>query len=121
MAKIMIVEDDPIISDDLKNCLTKAGHVVTSIETKGEAAFSTVQLNNPDIVLMDIRLAGIIDGIESAAVITKRYNIPIIFLTAFSNEKYLTRAKTIDFVDYIVKPYDENELLKKIDASVKKR
>ena len=121
MAKVMIVEDDPIISDDLKNCLTKAGHTITSIETKGEAAFSNVLLNTPDIVLMDIRLAGIIDGIESATVINKRHNIPIIFLTAFSNEKYLSRAKTIDYVDYIVKPYDEKELLKKIDETVKNR
>ncbi|HPO50520.1 MAG TPA: response regulator [Spirochaetota bacterium] len=121
MARIMIVEDDPLISDDLKNCLTKAGHSITSIETKGESAFFKAQQNNPDVVLMDIRLAGVIDGIESATVIKKRYNIPIIFLTAFSNEKYLTRSQNVEAIDYIVKPYDENYLLKKIDLALGKK
>ncbi|MCG8572968.1 MAG: response regulator [Spirochaetes bacterium] len=119
-ARIMIVEDDAIIAEDLKCCLEELGYEVTSIHSKGEEAVSKVNTENPDLLLMDIYLKGFFDGIETSTVIKKRFkNIPIIYISAFSDQKLLQRASKTEPIMYIVKPFEEIQLKKAIENALK--
>ena len=120
MAKIIIVEDDALILDDLKNSLSRAGHTIIGSFAKGENALIDIEKEKPDLVLMDIKLEGYIDGIETAAIIKFKYNILIIYLTAFSNEKFVERSKQTEPIAYLLKPFSEEELIKAVDKALNK-
>jgi len=120
MAKIMIVEDDALIVDDLKHSLTKEGHSVIFTASKGESALLKIEEEKPDVILMDIKLEGYIDGIETAAVIKFKYNIPIIYITAFSNDKFVERSKRTEPIAYILKPFNEEDILQAIKQALNK-
>lgn len=107
---IMIVEDEFIIADDLKERLKDIGYHVSAWVTSGEAAIEQSGQDRPDLILMDIMLEGEIDGIEAAEHIRKQFNIPIVFMTAFSDREIIERAKTTGSFGYILKPF-ENKLL----------
>ena len=91
--KILIVEDEMIIAANISLQLTNLGYEVTGIIPRGEEALVHIEQNLPDIILMDINLKGDIDGVEIATLIQKSYKIPIIFLTANSDEVNFNRAK----------------------------
>lgn len=120
MAKILIVEDDALILDDLKYCLTKAGHTIIGTYSKGENALIDMENNKPDVVIMDIKIEGYIDGIETASIIKLKYNIPIIYITAFSNEKFVERSKKTEPIAYILKPFKEDDLINSIEKAINK-
>ena len=90
--KILIVEDELILADDVKRKLNKHDFDVISMAVSGENALKIIKKKKPDIVLMDIVLKGDMDGIEAAKQIKDNYDIPVIFLTAYSNNKYIQRA-----------------------------
>jgi len=108
--KILIVEDEKIVALDLKRRLTKLGYQVTGMAASGDKALALVNQELPNIVLMDIHIQGDIDGVEAAAMLQKIYSIPIIYLTAYSEEKALTRAKTTKPYGYLLKPFSDREL-----------
>ena len=88
----MIVEDELIISQELSMILNRMGYSVTSMVSSGDAAIKNAEQDRPDIILMDINLKGAMDGIEAADIITSRCKIPVIFLTACSDDERFKRA-----------------------------
>jgi len=108
--RILVVEDETIVAMDIANTLRKLGHEVTGTVPSGEQAVASVKENKPDLIFMDIGLKGGMDGIETAARIRSQYGIPVIYLTAFVDEKTLDRAKATIPAGYITKPFEENDL-----------
>ncbi|MBN2459983.1 MAG: response regulator, partial [Candidatus Cloacimonetes bacterium] len=108
--KIMIVEDERIIAEDIKRTLNNFGYDVTSLISSGKNAVLQARQEKPDLVLMDIMLEGTMTGIEAAALIRKEIGAPVIYLTAYANEKILQSAKVTEPFGYIIKPFEEREL-----------
>lgn len=108
--RIMVVEDEGITAMRIKISLTQMGYDVTSTVYSGEEAVTKAQEDRPDLVIMDIVLAGKMDGIEAAGQIRALLNVPIVYLTAHSDEKMLKRIKDTEPFGYINKPFDEREL-----------
>jgi len=107
---ILIVEDEKIISKDIKSILIKFGYEVSGIAVSGKEVFAQIQKHKPDLILMDIILKGDLSGIDTAEKIIERWNIPIIYLTAYADEQTLQKAKTTIPYGYILKPFEEKEL-----------
>lgn len=118
--KVLVVEDESIVALDIQKRLKKLGYTVTGIAETGEEAINKVAENNPNLVLMDIRLKGSMDGVEAAQEIYTRFNIPVIYLTANADERTLERAKTTDPFGYILKPFKEKELKTTIEITLSK-
>lgn len=119
--RILVVDDDEIVENDIKDKLEKfEGYEVCGTATTGDGAIEQVDLNKPDMVLMDIVLKGDMDGIDAARVIQSRYNIPVIYLTAYSDEEKLKRAKVTEPFGYIIKPFNERELHSTIEMAMYK-
>ena len=109
-AKVLIVEDDVIVAMDIESRLKNLGYSVSGIANYAEKAIEKVEELDPDLVLMDIVLKGEMDGIEAAEIIRSRFEIPVVFLTAYADEKRFERAKlTIPF-GYILKPFQDRDL-----------
>lgn len=117
---ILIVEDERIIALDLQRRLIRFGFPEPVITTNGLDALKAIDSNKPDIILMDIMLSSDFDGIETATIINEKYNIPLIFLTAYSDEKTVERAKKAEPYGYILKPFKEKELYTTIDIALYK-
>ena len=115
--KVLIVEDEAIVALDIKNRLEKLGYNPT-IASSGEDAIKMSAETCPHIVLMDIMLDGKMDGIETAVQIHKHIDIPIIYLTAYADDKTLSRAKITKPFGYILKPFEERELHSAIEIAL---
>jgi len=120
MPAILIVEDEAIVSGDIKDTLIGLGYTVAGIARSGEAALENVGETRPDLVLMDIHLSGAMDGIDAAGQIHGHYGIPVIFLTAYADAALLERAKVTEPYGYILKPYDDRELFSAIEMALYK-
>ncbi|HRF65410.1 MAG TPA: PAS domain S-box protein [Ignavibacteria bacterium] len=118
--RIMVVEDEGIIAQDIKNCLEGLGYLVPDVVFTGKEAILRAEELRPDLVLMDIVLKGDIDGIETAAEIRKKYNIPIVYLTAYEDDRTLKRAKMTEPLGYILKPFEERYLRSSIEMALYK-
>jgi two-component system cell cycle response regulator len=110
LPRILVVEDEAIVAKDIETTLHTLGYSVPAIAASGEAAIEKAEALHPDLVLMDIRLKGPIDGVRAASEITGRLGIPIVYLTAHADQATLRRAKTTQPFGYIVKPFDERDL-----------
>ncbi|WP_428023951.1 response regulator [Arcobacter sp.] len=108
--KILIVEDESIVALDMKNTLTKFNYEVSNCVTNYNDAIVSVKTNRPDIILMDINLGDSKDGIEVVEEIHSFDNIPVIYVTAFSDENTLKRAIKTNPVSYLLKPFKREEL-----------
>jgi PAS domain S-box-containing protein len=118
--RILVVEDEAIIAADLTETLASLGYdVVATVDTAEDAIVNAANLV-PDLVLMDVRLAGAVDGIEAAATIKQRADIPVIFLTAHSDDETLTRAIGTAPLGYLVKPFRPSELRCAIELALRK-
>ncbi|GEM_PF-1103640 len=109
-AQILIVEDDNIVALELRDRLQSLGYAVAGVASYGREAIERAAEMRPDLVLMDIRLKGDVDGIEAAREIRARFGIPVVYLTAYADENTLRRAKVTEPYGYIVKPFQEREL-----------
>ncbi len=120
---ILVVEDERITAKDIKNSLEKVGYNVPAIVATGEEAIKFSDENRPDLVIMDIKLGGKIDGIDAAEVIGSQFGIPIIYLTSYSDERTIERANSTHpsaFIlkepfEFLHKPFEENELYTAIE------
>ncbi len=119
-ARILIVEDESIVALNIKNRLEGLGYAVVATSSSGEAAIQIVAQSLPDLVLMDIKLKGTIDGIEAAAQIRAHFQIPVVYLTAFSDEETVERAKLTEPYGYILKPFEARDLCTTIEISLYK-
>ncbi|MBL8496388.1 EAL domain-containing protein [Nitrosomonas sp. JL21] len=108
--KILIVEDETIVALDLKRRLTKLGYHITGTAANSDKVLALINQEVPSLVLMDIHIQGSMDGIEVVALLQKTHHIPIVYLTAFSEEKTLARAKTTKPYGYLLKPFSDREL-----------
>jgi PAS domain S-box-containing protein len=111
---ILIVEDEGVIALQLKELLEKKGYRISGTTAYGEDAVMMATESPPDLVCMDIGLMGKIDGIEAAAKIQENTTIPVIYLTSYSDDKRIERARETAPYSYIVKPFNERELLASI-------
>ncbi|HPE82352.1 MAG: response regulator [Aequorivita sp.] len=116
--KILIVEDEMVIAANISLQLTELGYEVTGVLPRGEEAVAHLHIDKPDIVLLDIRLKGEMDGIKTAQEIQKHYNIPIIYLTANADEAHFNRAKETNPYAFISKPFKKLDLQRAIELTV---
>lgn len=108
--RIMVVEDESIVAMDIKTSLQNMGYEVPAIVSSGNDAITKAEETRPDLVLMDIVLRGKLNGIDAAGQIRSRYNIPVIYLTAYADDKILEQAKVTEPFGYIIKPFHDKEL-----------
>ncbi|HEY9696262.1 MAG TPA: GAF domain-containing protein [Trichocoleus sp.] len=119
-AKILVVEDEGIIVWNIRNALKRFGYRVVGVAASGAEALQKVAETKPDLVLMDIRLQGGMDGIEAAEQIRLQFNIPVVYLTAHANDNIIGRAKATEPFGYIIKPFQEKELNATIELALYK-
>ncbi|MDH4164483.1 MAG: PAS domain S-box protein [Nitrospirota bacterium] len=119
-AGIYIVENEALIVMELKDRLERFGHEVCGTAASGEEALAAIEQCRPDVVLMDIRLAGALDGIETASLLRERSDAPVVYLTAYSDESVLERAAITGPFGYLVKPVIERELVAAIEVALYK-
>jgi PAS domain S-box-containing protein len=120
MAKILIVEDETIVAWDIKETLEKLGHTVLDLVVSGTEALGSVITERPDLVLMDIRLEGEMDGIAAGDRIYHQLNIPVVYLTAHADELTLVRATKTDPFGYIIKPFQSQSLQSTIKVAIQR-
>jgi len=116
--QILIVEDEPLVAELLEERLKVLGYAVAASVRTGEEAVETAAELVPDLVLMDVVLAGAMDGVEAAAAIRKRHDIPVVFLTGYADDDTLRRAQLTDPLGYLLKPFENRELHAAITVSL---
>jgi len=116
----MVVEDERITAEDLRDILTHTGYDVTAAVSNGDEALRRAELDRPDLVLMDIRIEGSLDGLETARLLRQRFDIPVVYLTAHADDETLSAAKLSEPLGYIVKPFQEPELHATIEVALHK-
>ena len=119
-AKILIVEDETITALGIKKDLEKSDEISVSIVNNAVDAVISAQQDKPDIIIMDIMLKGQLNGIEAAGIIAGKYNIPIIYLTAYHDEETFQKANLTNPVKIINKPYNKSELIGTINEALVK-
>jgi PAS domain S-box-containing protein len=120
MAKILIVEDEIIVAWDIKETLEKLGHTVVDTVVSGAEALGSAFNDNPDLVLMDIRLEGDIDGVTAGEDIYQQLKIPIVYLTAHADELTLARATKTSPFGYLIKPFQSQSLQSTIKVALQR-
>jgi two-component system, cell cycle sensor histidine kinase and response regulator CckA len=119
-ARILIVEDENIVALDIESALREFRYEVLPVASSGEDALRLARELRPDLALMDIRLRGEMDGVEAARLLHAELDIPVIFLTAHTDEGTLQRAKLTEAFGYIVKPFEKQELRTAVDLAIHK-
>jgi len=118
--RILIVEDETMIAKDIESKLRNIGYEPLPLVSSGEKAVEKAGKLRPDIILMDVVLDGKMDGIEAAGQIKTSFNIPVVYLTAYSDDSTLERAKVTDPFGYILKPFGERDLHSTIEMALYK-
>lgn len=116
--KVLVVEDSALIAEDIAMKLGRHHFDVMEICDKGEDALEFLKKNTPDLVLLDIKLAGALDGISTGYIIQKNYSLPIIYLSDLSDQETLNRAKQTRPANYLTKPFNEADLVRAIDFAL---
>ncbi|HSW56236.1 MAG TPA: PAS domain S-box protein [Ignavibacteriaceae bacterium] len=118
--KILIAEDEQIVAKNIEKRLTADGYQVVASVATGEEAIEKVKNLSPDIILMDIKLKGKIDGIETADIIRRDFHLPVIFLTSYADEETFQRAKSTEPFGYLIKPFESKELNRVVELALYK-
>src|SRR5689334_9029196 len=116
--RIFIVEDERIVAEDLKMMLERLGFKVVGSAARGDEAIEKMEATKPQLVLMDIRIQGSLDGIDVAEHVVTQFDIPVIYLTAYADEITVDRAKGTLPAGYILKPFEERSLKTTIDLAL---
>jgi CheY-like chemotaxis protein/DNA-binding PadR family transcriptional regulator len=118
MSKILVVDDEAIITMQLEERLSAMGYTVAGMAASGEDAIDKARLFRPDLVLMDIVMPGKMNGIEAAKIITVELDIPVVFVTSYADDKIIEQAKSVRPYGYIVKPFNELEIKAAIEVAL---
>jgi PAS domain S-box-containing protein len=118
MNRVMVVEDERLVACDIAAALTGMGYDVTGTAASVEECLLSAQERRPDIVLMDINLAGTADGVDAAVLLREHFDLPVIYLTAYADHDTLKRAKLTAPLGYVVKPYRESELRSAVEVGI---
>lgn len=121
VARILVVEDEGIVARDLESALTELGYAVPATVATGEEAIARARELKPDVVLMDVRLPGAMDGIQAAATLREQQGLPVIYLTAHSDSETLRRAMQTEPTGYLVKPFSPPQLRCAIEIALHRR
>jgi two-component sensor histidine kinase len=121
MHKILVVDDEAYIATMLEEYLTSMGYDVVGKASSGQKSVEMSRKLRPELVLMDIVMPGMLDGIDASQIIKKELDIPIVFLTAYADDKFIERAKNIEPLGYIVKPFQKRELKAVIEVALVKK
>jgi len=119
-ARILVVEDESLLAEDIQERLRSLGYEAPAVAHSGEEALAAAALARPDVVLMDIRLKGEMDGIETARVLRERFSLPVIYLTGEADDATLERAKATEPLGYLLKPIEEKRLYSTIEIALYK-
>ena len=117
-ARILVVEDEAIVAEDLRDLLEGLRYEVAAVVPSGREAIAKAVELRPDLVLMDIRLKGAMEGIEAAVKIREQTGPPVVFLTAYADERTMERAKTACPYGYLTKPFDQRTLRATIEVAL---
>jgi two-component system, cell cycle sensor histidine kinase and response regulator CckA len=118
MPGVAIVEDEFIVALDIKSFLERSGYSVAGMYSSGEDLLREFAQKTPDIVLMDIKIRGELDGVETAKLVHERFHVPVVLLTAYADDETIARAKITQPFGYIIKPFDERELKTAIEIAL---
>jgi PAS domain S-box-containing protein len=116
--RILIVEDERIVANDIQQTLTELGYQVSAVASSADEALERARESTPDLVLMDIRIQGPVDGIAAAALLRDRYGVPIVYLTAHADQATIERAKRTEPLGYLMKPVQPAELRSTVELSL---
>lgn len=119
-ANIMIVEDDRVVARDIRQQLQRMGHAVVAATADGEQAVALAAQARAELVLMDIRLGGRVDGVEAARRLRAQCEIPVIFLTAYADDETLRRAGETEPYGYLLKPFEDSQLRTTVEMALYK-
>ena len=120
MSNLIIVDDEVIIATQLEEKLSRMGFTILGVACNGEEAVQLARKHLPDLMLMDIVMPGPYDGIAAASIIRKELDIPTVFLTAFSNDQLIARAKESEPLGYILKPYNDHQIRSTLELALYK-
>lgn len=118
---ILIVEDEPIIADDLAITLEGFGYQIADICASADEALKAMDRNLPDIALLDVKIKGDKDGIQLGLLIRQQYQVPFVFITSLYDQNTLKRAKNANPAGYLVKPFKESDLKVTVELALSKR
>jgi CheY-like chemotaxis protein len=116
--KILVVEDENIIALNIKKKLKSFGYTVPAIVSTAEDAIKMTEITFPDLILMDVMLKGEMNGVQAIEEIRKKFDIPVIYLTAYSDDEVLERAKLTQPYGYVLKPFEEDDLRAVIEMAL---
>jgi PAS domain S-box-containing protein len=116
--RILIVEDESLVAESVTDMLERLGYSVPAVASSAEDAMARVEETRPDIVLMDIGLPGKMDGVEAANEIRQRFDIPVVYVTAYADEETLQRAKITQPFGYVLKPFQLRELHSAVEIAL---
>ena len=119
-ARILVVEDDRVVARDIVQQMSRAGHTVVGFTARGEDALPLAADTAPDLVLMDVRLEGELDGIDTARLLREQFNLPVVFLTAYADEDTIRRATMTEPFGYVLKPFDDTQLRTVVEMALYK-
>ena len=120
LPKVLIVEDETIIALDIQRHLTSIGFVVTGAARTAAEAFQLIEWDRPDLVLMDIHIDGDMDGVQAAGIVRERYGLPVVYLTAYTDEEILDRALATEPFGFILKPFQNDHMKAVIRMALRK-
>jgi len=118
--RFFIVEDEYVVAENLRTELESMGHEIAGLAASGEEALALARRDKPDLVLMDIKIHGGMDGVETAARLRRELDIPVVFLTAFADDGILARAKHAEPLGYLIKPFERRGLRAAIEIALYK-
>lgn len=118
LARVLIVEDDAIVAADIERSLEAMGYRVPDVVRKGEWALTSAREHQPELVLMDIRLAGSMDGVEAGSSIVDELGIPVVYITAYADEETRARVRRTLPSGYLVKPFSDRDLATAVEVAL---
>lgn len=116
--RVLIVEDEPLIAEDLAEILRQAGYQIADIAYDSDQAIQALQSCQLDLVILDIDLSSALSGIQLGALINEKHQLPFIYLTSFSDRATIQRVKATNPMGYLVKPFDEKTLIATLEIAL---